>query len=343
MTALVTGASGFVGSAVVRALIRRGETVRVLVRPTSDRRNLRNLGLELATGDLHEPSSLVRALEGCRFLYHVAADYRLWVPRPDEVYRTNVEGTAALVRAAVDAGVERIVYTSSVAALGLNDNRDPADETTPVSLADMVGHYKRSKYLAEERVRHLVRDLGAPAVIVNPSTPIGPRDLKPTPTGRIVLDAAAGRMPAYVDTGLNIVHVDDVAQGHLLACDHGVVGERYILGGHNMSLREILAVITGLVGRASPKVRLPHDLVLPVAMAAELIARATGREPFATVDGVRIARKHMYFTSRKAERDLGYGARPAVTAFQDAIDWFHDQGYLGRAGQRRASFQGATD
>jgi dihydroflavonol-4-reductase len=343
MTALVIGASGFVGSAVVRALVRRDEIVRVLVRPTSDRRNLTDLGVEVATGDLREPASLARALEGCRILYHVAADYRLWIPRPDEIYQTNVDGTVALIRAAVDAGVERIVYTSSVATLGLNENRDPADETTPVSLADMVGHYKRSKFLAEEQVQQLVQDLDAPVVIVNPSTPVGPRDLKPTPTGRMVLDAAAGRMPAYVDTGLNIVHVDDVAYGHLLACEHGVVGERYILGGHNMPLREILGAIADLVGRRPPRVSLPHDLILPVAKVAELVARATGREPFVTVDGVRLAKKHMYFSSQKAERDLGYVARPAITAFQDAIDWFHDQGYLIRAGQGRTPSHEVTE
>lgn len=330
MTTLVTGASGFVGSSVVRALARRGDSVRVLVRSTSDRRNISDLGLEVATGDLRDPSSLARALEGCRVVYHVAADYRLWTRRPEEIYRVNVDGTVALIRAAVAAGVERIVYTSSVATLGLNEDRDPADETTPVSLTDMVGHYKRSKYLAEEQVRHLVQDLNAPVVIVNPSTPVGPRDVKPTPTGRMVLDAAAGRMPAYVDTGLNIVHVDDVAHGHLLACDRGVVGERYILGGHNMALREILGVIAGLMGRRAPSLGLPHDLVLPIAHVAELVARLTRREPFVTVDGVKLARKHMYFTCRKAERDLGYQARPAITAFRDAIDWFHAQGYLGR-------------
>ncbi len=335
MTTLVTGASGFVGSSVVRALIRRGESVRVLVRPTSDRRNILDLGLEVVTGDLRDPSSLIRALEGCRVLYHVAADYRLWVPRPEEIYRINVDGTVALVRAAVDAGVERIVYTSSVAALGLNENGDPADETTPVSLTDMVGHYKRSKFLAEEEVRNLMQNLNAPVVIVNPSTPVGPRDVRPTPTGRMVLDAAAGKMPAYVDTGLNIVHVDDVAEGHLLACDRGSVGERYILGGHNMTLREILGAIASLLGRRAPRLRLPHDLILPIAHVAELVARLTGREPFVTVDGVKLAKKHMLFTSRKAERKLGYQARPAIMAFQDAIDWFHDQGYLTRGRQPR--------
>jgi dihydroflavonol-4-reductase len=328
MTTLVTGASGFVGSSIVRALIRRNESVRVLVRPTSDRRNVSDLGVELVTGDLRDPSSLVRALEGCRVLYHVAADYRLWVPQPEEIYRINVDGTMSLVRAAVEAGVERIVYTSSVATLGINKNRDPADETTPVSLGDMIGHYKRSKFLAEQQVRNLVNDLDAPVVIVNPSAPIGPRDIKPTPTGRMVLDAATGRMPAYVDTGLNVVHVDDVAEGHLLACEHGTVGERYILGGHNMTLREILIAISDLSSRKAPSLRLPHDVILPIAHLAELAARLTGKEPFLTVDGIKLAKKHMFFTSQKAERELGYQARPANIAFQDAIAWFHEQGYL---------------
>ena len=330
MTTLVTGASGFVGSAVVRALIGRNESVRVLVRPTSDRRNFSDLDLEVITGDLRDPSSLVHALRGCRVLYHVAADYRLWIPRPDEIYRVNVDGTVALIRAAMDAGIERIVYTSSVAALGLNENREPADEMTPVSLSDMVGHYKRSKFLAEEEVQSLVRNFNAPVIIVNPSTPVGPRDVRPTPTGRMVLDAAAGKMPAYVDTALNIVHVDDVAKGHLLACDRGSIGERYILGGQNMTLREILSVIAGLLGRKPPRFRLPHDLILPIAHGAELIARLTGKEPFVTVDGVKLARKQMLFSSKKAKRQLDYEARPAIMAFEDAIDWFHNQGYLAR-------------
>ncbi len=330
MTTLVTGATGFVGSAVVRALIRRNESVRVLVRETSDRRNISDLDLEIATGDLCDPSSLARALQGCRVLYHVAADYRLWIPRPDEIYRVNVDGTVALIRAAMDAGVERIVYTSSVAALGINKNREPADETTPVSLSDMVGHYKRSKFLAEEEVGKLVRDFDAPVITVNPSTPVGPRDVRPTPTGRMVLDAAAGRMPAYVDTALNIVHVDDVAEGHLLACDRGSIGGRYILGGQNMTLREILSVIAGLSGRKAPRLRLPHNLILPIAHGAELIARLTGKEPFVTVDGIKLAKKQMLFSSRKAKRQLGYQARPAIMAFEDAIDWFHDQSYLAR-------------
>lgn len=331
MTVLVTGASGFVGSAVTRALLARGETVRVLVRPTSDRANIDGLPVETVIGDLRRPETLTGALDGCRFLYHVAADYRLWAPRPNELYETNVAGTENLIRAAIAAGVERIVHTSSVATLGINADRAPADETTPVGLDDMIGHYKRSKFLAERSVLRLVAEQGAPVVIVNPSTPVGPRDVKPTPTGRMIVEAAAGRMPAYVDTGLNLVHVDDVAAGHLLACRHGAIGERYVLGGQDMTLAEILRAIAGLVGRRQPVIRLPHNLILPFAALAEVWARLSrGGEPFATVDGVRMARKHMYFSSAKAERALGYAARPAADALRDAIAWFRANGDLAR-------------
>ncbi len=325
---LVTGATGFVGSAVTRRLLAAGERVRALVRHGSDRRNLEDLDVEIAAGDLRDPISLERALEGCRALYHVAADYRLWTPRPDEIYETNVNGTKNIMQAAGVAGVERIVYTSSVAALGLNPGGSPADENTPVSLADMVGHYKRSKFLAEEEVRRLVRESNLPAIIVNPSAPTGPRDIKPTPTGRMIARAAAGRVPAYVDTGMNIVHVDDVAEGHLLAFSKGKVGERYILGGRNMTLGEILAAIAAEAGRKPPRVQLPHALVMPVAWAGELWARLTGGEPFATVDGVRMAMKKMFYSSAKAERELGYRARPAEEAFRDAVAWFRANGYL---------------
>jgi dihydroflavonol-4-reductase len=328
VTALVTGGTGFVGSAVVRALLAQGEEVRVLVRPTSDTRNVEGLAVERAMGDLRDHGSLARALTGCAALYHVAADYRLWVPDPQALYASNVEGTRALMQAALAAGVRRVVYTSSVATLGLNADRSPADEDTPVGLADMIGHYKRSKFLAEQVVREMAHTQGLPAVIVNPSAPVGPRDLKPTPTGRTVLDAAAGRMPAYVDTGLNIVHVDDVAAGHLLAGRHGRVGERYILGGTNMSLREILGVIAELTGRGPPRWRLPHAALLPVAYAAEGWARVSGREPLLTVDGIRLARKHMYFSSGRAERELGYRARSARTALEDAIAAFRSAGRL---------------
>ncbi len=330
MTTLVTGATGFVGSAVLRRLCDQGHELRVLVRPTSDRRNLEGIACDVVVGDLSDPSSLVRAVAGCSALFHVAADYRLWVPDAATIYRINEEGTLALMRAAAEAGVARIVYTSSVATLGLHKDGRPADEETPSSLADMIGHYKRSKFLAEQAVRRLVEKEGLPVVIVNPSTPVGPRDVKPTPTGRMIVEAASGRMPAYVDTGLNVVHVDDVATGHLLAYERGKIGERYILGGDNMSSREVLATIAEMVGRSPPRIRLPHGLVLPVAYLAEAIARLRGRgEPIVTVDGVRMARKLMYFSSGKAKEALGYEPRPAVEALRDAVRWFQAHGYLG--------------
>ena len=323
MTTLVTGATGFVGAAVVRHLLAAGEAVRVLTRRNNDRRNIDGLAVEVAEGDLTDRSSLEAALSGCAALYHVAADYRIWVPDPDAIYRVNVEGTRQLMLAALAAGVGRIVYTSSVATLGLHKDGTPADEASPVGLEDMVGHYKRSKYLAEAEVRRLVEEKALPAVIVNPSTPVGPRDIKPTPTGRMIADAAAGRMPAYVDTGLNIVHVDDVAAGHLLAFEKGRVGERYILGGENLSLKDILIAIAGITGRAPPSISLPHGLIMPVAYVAEFVARLTGgSDPMVTVGGVRMARQKMFFTSAKAERELGYRFRPATAALADAVAWF---------------------
>lgn len=332
MKALVTGASGFIGSAVLRRLLEAGHEVRALVRPQSDRRNLAGLRCEVVTGDLANAASLEAAAGGCDALFHVAADYRLWVPDPESIYRTNVEGTRSLMRAALRGRVKRVVYTSSVATLGLIPDGSPADEDTPSRLADMIGHYKRSKFLAEDAVRRLVREEGLPAVIVNPSAPLGPRDVRPTPTGRMIVQAASGKMPAYVDTGLNVVHVDDVAEGHVLAHACGRAGERYILGGENMSLRQILEEVARLTGRSPPGIRLPHDIVLPVAYLAEAVARMTGgREPIVTVDGVKLAKKFMYFTSDKARRELGYRARPAREAISDAIAWFRDNGYLGRA------------
>ncbi|HUC62189.1 MAG TPA: hopanoid-associated sugar epimerase [Alphaproteobacteria bacterium] len=329
MKALVTGATGFVGSAVARRLIANGIAVRALARPASDKRNLAGLECEIATGDLNDDASVKAALAGCDALFHVAADYRLWVPKPAEIYRTNVEATERLLSAARAAGVGRIVYTSSVATLGLNEDGTPADEDTPSALEEMIGHYKRSKFLAEEAVKRLVREAGLDAVIVNPSAPVGPRDLRPTPTGKMILDAARGKMPAYVDTGLNVVHVDDVAEGHLLAFRRGRAGERYILGGENLALRAILAEVAALVGRRPPSLRLPHGLVLPIAYMAEAVARLTGAEPAVTVDGAKLARKHMYFSSAKAERELGYRARPAQSAIADAVAWFRANGYLG--------------
>ena len=328
MKALVTGATGFVGAAVARTLLAAGHEVRALARPTSDRRNLAGLAVEVATGDLRDPASLAAALEGCQALFHVAADYRLWVPDPATIYAVNVDGSRALIEAAMAAGIERVVYTSSVATLGLNSDGTPGHEDTPVALGHMIGHYKRSKFLAEQAVQGLVQDRGAPVVIVNPSTPVGPRDVKPTPTGRMIVEAAAGRMPAFVDTGLNLVHVDDVAAGHLLAYDHGAVGERYVLGGADMTLEAILGEVARITGGRAPRLRLPHDLIMPLALAAEAWARISGAEPFATVDGLRMAKKKMFFSSAKAEAALGYSYRPAAEALADAIAWFRENGYL---------------
>jgi dihydroflavonol-4-reductase len=323
---LVTGATGFLGSAVARALLERGHRVRVLARPGGDRRNLADLPLEVSEGSLEEASSLRRAVDGCRYVFHVAADYRLWVRDRQAMLRANVDGTRLLMQAALAAGVERVIYTSSVAVLG-HATGQVADENTLSTLADMVGPYKQSKFLAEAEVRRMAAEQGLPVVIVNPSTPIGPRDIKPTPTGRIIVEAAAGRIPAYVDTGLNIVHVDDVAAGHLLALDRGRVGERYILGGDNMSLADILRHIAGQTGRRPPLIGLPRLPLFPVALAAEMAARLTGREPLITIDGLRMARWRMWFSSAKAETELGYRHRPAGLALDDAVDWFRTAGY----------------
>jgi dihydroflavonol-4-reductase len=328
MTALVTGANGFLGSAVVRALLANGSAVRALVRSGSDRRNLDGLDVEVAAGDLEDRESLRRAAAGCDTVFHVAADYRLWVADPGPMYRANVDGSVNVLEAAAAAGAERMVYTSSVAVLGINKDRTPADEDTPVTIDDMVGHYKRSKFLAEQAVRKRAAELGFPVVTVNPSTPIGPRDVKPTPTGRILLDAAAGRMPAFVDTGLNLVHVDDVAAGHLEAAKHGVPGERYILGGDDFTLERILRVVAEHLGRRASTIRLPHWSVYPLAVAAEALATLTKREPRVTLDGVRMSTKHMYFSSRKAQRDLKYRWRDPELGVAEAVDWFKANDYF---------------
>ena len=318
---LVTGATGFVGSAVARTLLARGHTLRLLVRPGSDRSNIADLPAELALGDLTDPASLARAAEGCRYLFHVAADYRLWVPDPDRMMQANVAGTRALLLAAQAQGVERIVYCSSVAALGLVGDGTIADETTEVHPEKIVGHYKQSKYHAEQAVLALVRDHAMPVVIVNPSTPVGPRDIKPTPTGKMIRDAATGRMPAYVETGLNIVHVDDVAEGHALALERGVVGEKYILGGEDFSLGALFAAVARAAGRTPPRVRLPIAPLYPLALACEALARF-GIEPVVTRETLAMARKKMFFSSAKARAELGYAPRPAVQAIEDAVAWF---------------------
>ncbi|MAY66631.1 MAG: NAD-dependent dehydratase [Rhodospirillaceae bacterium] len=325
---LVTGASGFVGAAVVRKLLDAGEAVRVLMRPGSDRRNIAGLDVEVVEGDLRAPETLAPAVKGCRALYHVAADYRIWTRDPAAMFRANVDGSAAIVRAAAEAGAERIVYTSSVAVLGIPPG-GVGDEDTPVTYGDMIGPYKQSKYKAEERIRELTAQEGWPVVIVNPSTPIGPRDVKPTPTGRIVVDAANGKMPVYVDTGLNVAHVDDVAAGHLLAFAKGRIGERYVLGGENMGLSDILGVIAELTGGRPPLFRVPTGLIMPIAHISEAWCRLTGAaEPMVAPDSVRMAKKKMFFRWDKAARELGYAPRPARDALADAVAWFRANGYI---------------
>ncbi|MFZ3358441.1 MAG: hopanoid-associated sugar epimerase [Xanthobacteraceae bacterium] len=325
---LITGASGFVGSAVSRSLLQSGHAVRVLVRPTSSRANLADPRLEIVEGDLNDAASLTHAMTGVRHLFHVAADYRLWARHPQDIVRTNVEGTRNVMTAALRAGVERIVYTSSVATLASRPNRVASDETFPLPADAAIGAYKYSKVLAERLVESMVAEQKLPAVIVNPSTPIGPGDVRPTPTGRIIIEAAAGRMPAYVDTGLNLVHVDDVASGHVAALQKGRIGERYILGGQDVLLGDMLREIARQVGRRPPRTRLPRQLIFPIAYGAEAIAHFTGREPFVTTTGLRLAKDHMFFTSAKAERELGYAARPYGDAVAEAIAWFRQHGYL---------------
>ncbi|MFZ3310736.1 MAG: hopanoid-associated sugar epimerase [Xanthobacteraceae bacterium] len=325
---LVTGASGFVGSAVARRLLAAGHAVRVLVRSSSSQTNLGDPRLDIAEGDLRDAASIARAMTGISDVFHVAADYRLWARDPQEIIRTNVEGTRAVMHAALEAGVTRIVYTSSVATLSSLPDRRPSDESHPLPADKAVGAYKYSKLLAERLVESMVAEHKLPAVIVNPSTPIGPGDARPTPTGRIVIEAASGRMPAYVDTGLNLVHVDDVAAGHIAAWQKGRIGERYILGGQDVLLGDMLRKIARQVGRAPPKLRLPRRLIFPVAYAAQAAAHFTGREPFVTVTGLRLAKDHMFFSSAKAERELNYSARPYREAVADAIAWFRQHGYL---------------
>jgi len=324
----VTGASGFVGSAVARKLLERGFSVRALVRPTSPRFHLEGLDLEYAEGDLREAATVRPAMAGVRYLFHVAADYRLWAPDRNEIVANNLNSTRIVMEEAVRAGVERVVYTSSVATLAVRTDGTSVDETAPLDEAKAIGAYKRSKVAAERLVERMIAEHKLPAVIVNPSTPIGPRDVKPTPTGRIIVEAARGRIPAFVDTGLNLVHVDDVADGHLAALDRGKIGERYILGGQNVQFADMLAAIATLVGRRPPRMRMPRGPIVPLAIAAETVARFTKREPFVTLDALRMSKYRMFFTTAKAERQLGLTARPFTQALADAIDWFRGAGYI---------------
>jgi dihydroflavonol-4-reductase len=325
---LVTGATGFVGAAVARALIARGERVVLLARKDSPRGNVEGLDAEVVVGDLRDAVSLRPAMRGVERLYHVAADYRMWAPDPNEIIEANRIGVGNIMAEALRAGVGRIVYCSSVATLKLNEEGRPVDETSPNTPAGAIGAYKKSKTIAERLVEKIIAEQDLPAVIVNPSTPIGPRDIKPTPTGRIIVEAANGKMPGYIDTGLNLVHVDDVAAGHLAAMDRGRIGERYILGGQDAPLGLMLTEIAGLVGRTPPRLKMPRRPLFPLAYAAEAVARVTRKEPFITADALRMARYRMYFSSAKAERELGYRARPYAEALADAVAWFREKGMI---------------
>jgi dihydroflavonol-4-reductase len=324
--ALVTGASGFVGSAVARALVARGLHVRVLMRASASHVNIAGVHCEPVTGDMRDDASMTAAMKGARYLFHVAADYRLWARDPGEIERNNFLGASATMGAALKCGVERVVYTSSVAAL--KPGESAVDETSRHTPQSVIGAYKRSKLVAEREVERLIQTEKLPAVIVAPSTPIGPRDIKPTPTGRVIVEAATGRMPAFVDTGLNLVHVDDVAQGHLAALDKGRIGENYILGGTDVALETMLADIALFSGRRAPTIKLPRGPLFPLAWGAELVARITGKEPFLTADALRMSRYRMFFSSEKARRELGYSARPYQEGLKDALTWFRENGYL---------------
>jgi dihydroflavonol-4-reductase len=324
---LVTGGTGFVGTHVVRALVARGGSVRALARPASRRENLEGLDVEIVTGDLTDPASLARAMKGVSTLYHVAADYRLWAKDPQELYRANAGGTESILRAAAEAGVSRVVYTSSVAALGLTADGSPATEQTPVVREQIIGHYKKSKFDAE-RVALDWAKKGLPVVIVNPSTPIGERDIKPTPTGRLIVDFLNRKMPAYVDTGLNLIDVRDVAAGHLAAAAKGRPGERYILGHRDMTLKQILDALASLTGLPAPTVRLPHWIPLAAAAVSTGIAQVTGRPPGVSLESVRMSTHRMFFEASKAVRELGLPQTPVEESLERAVEWFRANGYV---------------
>jgi dihydroflavonol-4-reductase len=343
MTTLVTGATGFVGSHVARQLVSSGENVRVLVRPTSNFKLLEDLRVERVEGDLRDAGSIERAMRGVRRVFHVAADYRLWTQHPEELYESNVEGTRRLIAAAERAGVERIVYTSTVATIAVPQHGAALpNEATAARLEEMIGHYKRSKFLAEQVALDAAK-AGVPVVIVNPTAPVGPGDWKPTPTGRIILDFLLGKMPAYVDTGLNVVAVEDVAAGHLLAAEKGRSGERYILGGRNMTLKEILDALAAITGRRAPRLKLPHVVALAAGYADELYSRLAGREPQIPVEGVKMSRHKMFVESDKAARELGYAPGKIEAALERAVRWYEDNGYVaGRAGGNQVAHPAAA-
>ena len=322
----MTGGTGFIGANVARELVAAGATVRVLARPRGDRRALAGVKVEIVEGDLLDPASVRRAVSGVPIVYHVAADYRLWTPDPATLYRTNVDGTRAVLEAAGEAGARRIVHTSSVGALGIPKDGRPGTEDTPVTLADMVGHYKRSKFLSEQVALDFARR-GLPVVVVNPSAPVGPWDVKPTPTGQMIVDFMRGRMVATLDTGLNVVHVRDVARGHLLAAERGKPGERYILGHRDLSLADLFGVLAEITGRRPPRFRVPYAMAWLSAACCESVARVTGRPPAVPLTAVRMARKRMYFSPARAVRELGLPQTDVRTALADAVHWFEAHGY----------------
>jgi dihydroflavonol-4-reductase len=326
MKTFVTGATGFIGASIVRELLKDGREVRALVRPSSNLSNLKGLDVEIWKGDLLDTPGLRSGLKGCDVLYHAAADYRLWTRNPDEMYRTNVGGTTAVLEAAMGSGISRVVYTSSVGTLGNSGNGMPGTEDTKVSLADMVGPYKKSKFLAEREAEKFI-PRGLPLVIVNPSTPVGPWDIKPTPTGKIIVDFLKRRMPAYLDTGLNLIAVEECARGHILAEQKGCPGRKYILGNANLSLRDIFRMLQEITGIPAPKVRLPYAPVLIAAWLNEGLSRITGREPLIPLAGVQMAAHHMYFDSGRAVRELGLPQTPVKEALERAVEWFRTNGY----------------
>ncbi|WP_243369654.1 hopanoid-associated sugar epimerase [Geotalea sp. SG265] len=326
MKAFVTGATGFIGASIVRELLQDGATVMALVRAGSDRGNLKGLDVEVCEGDLCDPDTLRKGIGGCDTVFHAAADYRLWTKNPSQMYEINVNGTRNVLSAALKAGVEKVVYTSSVGTLGNPGDGNPGDESTPVTLADMVGHYKKSKFLAEREAESFIAK-GLPLVIVNPSTPVGRMDIKPTPTGKIIVDFLNGKMPAYLDTGLNIIDVEDCAHGHLLAAKKGRIGEKYILGNQNLSLKQIFSLLQQVTGLSAPKVRLPYYPILLAAYANEALAALTGKEPLIPLAGVQMARKFMFFDSTKAVQELGLPQNSVGDALAKAVEWFRSAGY----------------
>lgn len=326
---LVTGATGFVGAAVTRKLLAEGHQVRVLCRRQADLTNLENLPVEINHGDLTDHPSLNKAVHGCDFVFHVAADYRLWVPDPKQMHAINVTGTKALMQACLDAQVKRVIYTSTVATIGIHKDGTPSHEGTPIQASDLIGPYKQTKYAAELQVKRMIDEQQLPAVIVHPSTPVGPGDIKPTPTGRLIVEAARGKVPAFVNTGLNVAHVDDVADGHILALYKGKIGRHYILGGENLTLQALLSELAQQLQRPPPRIRLPANLVLPLAYISEAWARSiTHKAPLMTVAGVKLSRKPMFFSSQRAIDELAYQPRPAQSAISDALDWYRAHGYL---------------